>query len=498
MPIIEIFLMVIRQKEELFLAKGVSNVIKNVTKKKKTKSQEKIANVIQQSRLDKAVEAMIPPESMTYITADLTNKNATLIMNCMIESDVTVEDVDTRTYSLKSKNPHDQLRAVIADNYKSYFNKQYSKNENVEYIHDELVGAGFVERLLAEDPTITDIEWDAKHLRVVSNDEVNMVNGSDIGFDEKAANRLVQRFVIANGTEINQNQPMFNGTYGNMRMSATHKAVSPYGMTFSLRLTRPKLALNEKTWRENNFAPEFVRLWFENIVYARTNIVIAGETGSGKTEFQKYILGFANPRDKFYLIEDVAESHLKELYPDRLINSTLTSSRVTISDQIKQALRNNPEYIIVSETRGQEAFEMLQAALSSHTIVTTVHAKDCRAIPRRFINMCMSGYDVSEEMLTNDIYNYFDIGVHLKAMVYKGKKIRYLSEMVEYYPDGSAVTLFKQVFYNGKFYPLEIGEFSKEIKVRLAEHGKKVLDGDVLRRGLEEKGYVLGLPKELK
>lgn len=477
---------------------SVKNVIKNVTKKKRTKSQEKIAEVIQQSSLDKAVETMIDKESMNYITTDLTNKNATLIMECMIEQDTEVTDPDERKYSNKSKNPHDRLRAVIAENYKSYFNKQFSKNQNVEYIHDELVGAGFVERLLMEDPSITDIEWDANHLRVVSNDEVNMVNGTDIGFDEKSANRLVQRFVIANGTDINQNQPMFNGTYSNMRMSATHKAVSPYGMTFSLRLTRPKLALNEKTWRENSFAPEFVRKWFMRLVYARSNIVIAGETGSGKTEFQKYILGFANPRDKFYLIEDVAESHLKELYPDRLINSTLTSSRVTISDQIKQALRNNPEYIIVSETRGEEAFEMLQAALSSHTIITTVHAKDCRAIPRRFINMCLSGYDVSEEMLTNDIYNYFDFGVHLKAMVYKGKKIRYLSEMVEYYPDGSAVTLFKQIFMNGVFKIVEIGDFSDEIKMRLAEHGLTIKAGKALRDELKAAGVVIGTPSEVK
>lgn len=451
----------------------------------KTKNGVDLIAEAKRSRVDKAIELVISAETLSFLQRTLIDKYSELITQCMISQDSELPADGKRELRKDAKNPHDLLRYYISVECKPHFNKMYSVEENIDYIHDEIVGTGFIERLIVEHPEITDIDWDATHLRAVSNDKEEVHRGEDIGFDEQAALRLVNRFTIMNKVDINQTSPLFNGTMGNMRMSATHSSVSPYGLTFSLRVTRPRLVLNEASWKKQNFAPMFVLDWFKSLVYARSNIVISGETGSGKTELQKFILGFAKPDHKFYLIEDVNESHLKELYPDRIINSTLTNTRISISDQVAQALRNYPQYIIVSETRGGEAYEMLQAVLSGHTLVTTLHAKDAAAIPRRFVNMCLaSGRAVSEKMLTDDIYSYFDFGVHLKVAFVNGVKTRYLHELVEFNSDGSTTTIFRQTCIDGKFKILALNDFSDEIYLRVAEAGKTLFAGDRLKKQL--------------
>ena len=382
-----------------------------------------------------------------------------------------------------------KLKDMVKKRYHAQFNKAFTPDENAEYIVNEMVGTGIIERLIRDDDTITDIEWDGAHLAILSNDEIIIMDGKDLNIDDEYINRLIQKFVAVNKTEFNRNQALFNGMYGNMRMSATHTETSPYGITFSLRVSKSRLALNESNWL--NFAPQFVLDWLSTVINARANIVIAGETGAGKTELQKFLLGFAAPTEKFYLIEDVQESHLKELYPNRRLFSTLTTPKYSISDHVKHALRNNPEWIIVAETRGEEAYEMLQAILSSHNIITTVHATDARAIPHRFMNMCLSGgSSASEKMLEDDIYRYFDLGMHIKRTTHNGKTIRYLSEVVEYNADGTATTVFHQVFRNGQLQVRTVGSFSPGIHDRLAEKGLSLIDGEAMATQAKSEGVV--------
>lgn len=150
------------------------------------------------------------------------------------------------------------------------------------------------------------------------------------------------------------------------------------------------------------------------------------------------------------MIEDVQETHAKELFPDKDIYAWITTPKKTISDLVKACLRNNPRWIIVSETRGAEAYEMLQAILSGHHVITTLHAINARAIPRRFVNMCASGYNINETAVEEDINRYFDFGVHIKKVVINGKVIRYLNEIVEF-SDTGTTTVFKQKLINGEF-----------------------------------------------
>ncbi|WP_317906802.1 CpaF/VirB11 family protein, partial [Bacillus subtilis] len=198
--------------------------------------------------------------------------------------------------------------------------------------------------------------------------------------------KIIQKFANAVEKEFTPKDPILDASLGNLRINAVHKAVSPYGTTMAIRVSRPKLALTKENF--SDFAPDYMYEFFKAAVAAKANIGISGETGSGKTEFQKFLLSFIPFGEKIIWIEDTREGHLKELFGDtKDIHSWLTSPGVTITDLVKAALRNNPKWICVSETRSMEAYEMLQAVLSSHSIITTLPANDVKTIPRRFNNM---------------------------------------------------------------------------------------------------------------
>lgn len=456
--------------------RGSNTPIKEASATKANKNTLTPEELLRQSEalVKNESERLLSEGDLAFIRNDISNRQGLLMMEAMTDD-----------------NAKAKLRDVILSTHRAKFNKNYSAEDNADYITDELVGTGLIERLIETDDTITDIEWDGHHLTVISNDSIVLAEGSSLYITEDYVNRLIQKFVVINESDFTPNQALFNGMYGNMRMSATHKSTSPYGTTFSLRVSKSRLALNESNWE--GFAPMFVLEWFRTLIRSRVNVVIAGETGAGKTELQKFLLGLAEPLEKFYVIEDVMESHLKDLYPDRRIFSTLTNAKYSIGDHVKHALRNNPEWIVVAETRSSEAYEMLQAVLSGHNIITTVHAIDARAIPHRFINMCLSGYSVSEKMLHEDIYRYFDLGIHIKRARYKNRIYRYLSELVEYNPDGTATTLFKQMFRDGTFQIKRIGAFSEEIHDKVYEKGLTLIDGDEMME-MVRSGNLTGLP----
>ncbi|MDM5335790.1 CpaF/VirB11 family protein [Fictibacillus enclensis] len=335
--------------------------------------------------------------------------------------------------------------------------------ELVDYIVQETVGTGIIEEII-RDNTVTDIGYNGTDLIIEGNDKKMKYTGNTKISDEYIV-RIIQKFANANGKDFTPKNPILDGKFGNIRINAIHKKNSTEGTTMSLRVVRPKLALRKENF--SDFAPDYMYQFFEKFVQLRTNIVISGETGTGKTELQKLLASFIPFKQKIVLIEDTAETFLKEMFQDKDILSWITSSDVTITDLVKAALRNNPRWILVSETRSMEAYEMIQAVLSGHHIITTLHAVNAKAIPKRFVNMAKMGYAVSEEALEMDIRRYFDFGVHIKRVEHKGRIIRYLSEVVEFKEEGDQ-TVFKQRFVDGHF-SCETGTISQPLKDRLAE-----------------------------
>ncbi|ODV47890.1 ATPase, T2SS/T4P/T4SS family [Bacillus subtilis] len=352
--------------------------------------------------------------------------------------------------------------------------------EALDYVMQQLVGLGVIEEII-KDHDVTDISYNGTDLIVNTNNSGKYI--FEKNFSEDKVIKIIQKIANAVKKEFTQKNPILDAQLKTLRLNAVHKVSSPYGTTMALRVARPKLALTKNNFE--NFAPIYMYAFFEAVIKARANILIAGEVGTGKTEFQKLLMSFVPFDQKIVWIEDVREGHIKELFPEKDVHSYLTNEITSILDLTKAGLRNNSAWISVAEIRGFEALELLNAVLSGHNMVTTLHSVNAKAIPKRFSHMVKMGYDsVDEKDLINDIKTYINFGVHIKKTTINGKVKRYLSEVVEYRPDGD-ITIFKQT-YTKKGFEIVCNPYSSEFENQLIEQHSDY-DLDYLKEWENEK-----------
>jgi len=387
-----------------------------------------------------------------------------------IDDEIRQTNPDKVVDARKSQQAKDQLAKIIATTYASELSgDEKVKERQMQYIMAEIVEYGLIDLIIKANPKITDIGWNGAQLTLETNDEKLFVEGTNLGFTAQYVERLIQKYARANNKEFNGSTPIMDGMIVHMRVNAVHEIIAPDGATFSLRITRPSLALNQNNF--SAFAPTAVLELLEKIVQTNANIFIAGETGTGKTELQKLLISFIDAREKIIMIEDVRETHAKELFPDKDIYSWITNEFVSISRLIKASLRNNPKWINIAEVRGQEAYELMQAILSGHKVIATLHAVDAFAIPTRFVGMCSMGYEINEELVKGDFMRYGDIGIHIERLEIKDKVIRYLSELVEYTEAGTKIIYAQDYNAITKEFEHSYGELTPKFKKRMLRKG---------------------------
>ncbi|OQA87011.1 MAG: Twitching mobility protein [Lentisphaerae bacterium ADurb.Bin242] len=118
-------------------------------------------------------------------------------------------------------------------------------------------------------------------------------------------------------------------------------------------------------------------------------ILVAGSTGSGKSTTLGAIINRINQRYEKHIltIEDPIEflhTNGKSLISQREINS----NAVSFVDALRSALRENPDVIVIGEMRDTETMQVaINAALTGHLVVSTVHTADTIQSVERIINM---------------------------------------------------------------------------------------------------------------
>lgn len=291
-------------------------------------------------------------------------------------------------------------------------------------------------RPLLENDDITDISYcngGQIWIRSLTQGSIRVeVPGATPDFMEKLA------FQCSNvmGTTFNNAKPFLDAESSELRLNFVHASIATNGIACVIRKTPAKIRLEkEKLLKEDYFTPDIHDILVK-CVEGHCNIIVSGETGSGKTEFVKYLASHTKVNEKIITIEDTLELHLDRIFPQRDIVAMKTNNIASYSDVLVTCMRQNPKWILLSEVRSAEAVTAVRNSISSgHNILSTIHADKASAIPYRLYSLLETDIDVNQFLTT--IYRYIQLGVHIKAYYSKeyGKFHREVDEVVEFYVD---------------------------------------------------------------
>lgn len=291
-------------------------------------------------------------------------------------------------------------------------------------------------RPLLDNDDITDISYDNNGqiwIRSLTQGSMRVeVEGATPEFIEKLA------FQCSNvmGTTFNNAKPFLDAESAELRLNFVHQSIATNGIALVIRKTPAKIRLNKEKLLKEDYFTQDIHDFLIKCVQGHCNIMVAGETGSGKTEFVKYLASHTKTDEKIITIEDTLELHLDKIFPQRDIVAMKTNNVASYSDVLVTCMRQNPKWILLSEVRSAEAVSAVRNSISSgHNILSTIHADKASAIPYRLYSLMETDLDVNQFLIT--IYRYIQIGVHIKAYYSKerGNFHRELDEVTEFYVD---------------------------------------------------------------
>jgi pilus assembly protein CpaF len=184
--------------------------------------------------------------------------------------------------------------------------------------------------------------------------------------------------------------------------------------------------------------------FLEACVVTRLNILVTGNTSSGKTTTLNALSGFIPERERIVTIEDAVELKLRQRHVVRLetkLPNVDGSGMVSVRDLVRNALRMRPDRIVVGEVRGGEAMDMLQAMNTGHTgSLTTLHANSPRDGTSRLETMCMmAGLDMPLLAIRKQIAAAVNLIVHLARLSDGSRRMTHITELSGM--EGDVITL---------------------------------------------------------
>jgi pilus assembly protein CpaF len=185
--------------------------------------------------------------------------------------------------------------------------------------------------------------------------------------------------------------------------------------------------------RLGTLSPETIDL-LRRCVEARLNILISGGTGAGKTTLLNALSAAIPDSERIVTIEDAAELRLAQRHVLRLecrMRNTEGEGEVTIRDLVRNSLRMRPDRIVVGETRGAEALDMLQALNTGHDgSLSTIHANSPRdALARLETMVLMAGYDLPLRAIRQQVASALDMILHLERIQDGSRKVVAITEV---------------------------------------------------------------------
>jgi pilus assembly protein CpaF len=293
------------------------------------------------------------------------------------------------------------------------------RSQMLEWVQSDILGYGPIEPLL-NDGSITEVMVNGpKNVYV---ERRGIIEKTAVNFENDAhLMRIIDRIVSPLGRRVDESSPMVDARLPNgYRVNATIPPLSLEGPLLTIRKFAQTPFTAQDLIANGTVSPNLVA-FLKASVEARVNIVISGGTGTGKTTFLNVVSAFIPATERIITIEDTAELQMKQDHVIRVEYRPPNiegKGEVSIRRLVINALRMRPDRIIVGESRGGEALDMLQAMNTGHDgSMTTIHSNGPRDTLRRIETMVlMAGTELTLRAIREQVSSAVDLVVHMDRM----------------------------------------------------------------------------------
>ena len=282
---------------------------------------------------------------------------------------------------------------------------------------DVLKAVNYLEESFLKDlltnPKVTDISYNGEDIFYVDNDYGRLK--SEVTIERQAAKDFVRQIANLSEKQFSYQNPKLDVSLGKYRFNALHQSIcrknNEESVSFSIRIASSSLK-----FAENNSLSDELKELLQVLINSNVSIVIGGQTGSGKTELQKYLISLMKENTRTIVIDNILE--LDQFKTSQCLDLNIWQvdekrEDASIESLVRNALRSNPDWLIVAESRGKEMLDVLNSSLTGHPIITTLHAFDINSMPNRMVRMVMMN---EQKMNFEDVL--YDLSYHMRFYIY--------------------------------------------------------------------------------
>ena len=296
----------------------------------------------------------------------------------------------------------------------------------------ELKGYGPIQSLV-EDDSVADIVVNGPNNVFVERE--GRLTSVPVRFvDDAHVIRVIQRILAPIGRRVDESTPMVDARLPDgSRVNAIIPPIALDGPCLSIRKFRKNPLTAEDLLRFGSVSADILDE-LQSRVHHRTNLLVTGGTGSGKTTFLNLLSQWIPANERVVTIEDAAELRLHHAHTVRLESRPPNlegQKAVTARDLMRNALRMRPDRIIVGEVRGDEVLDMLQAMNTGHDgSMTTLHANSVHdAIHRLELLAGFAGYSGSEVTFRGQIASAIHLIAHVARLPGGERRVMSVAEV---------------------------------------------------------------------
>ena len=332
-----------------------------------------------------------------------------------------------------------------------------------------------------DDDNITDISYSNNGQVWLKSLDKGVYRIDNPGIDNDLMEKIAFQCANIMGKVFNMASPFLDSESAELRMNFVHDSIARNGIAAVFRKTPAKIRLKKDKLIKEKYITNGIHDFLIKCVRGHCNIIVAGETGSGKTELVKYLASHTAENEKMITIEDTLELHLDRIFPHRDIVAMKTNNVASYSDVLVTCMRQNPKWILLSEVRSAEAVTAVRNSISSgHNILSTIHADKAQSIPHRMYSLLESNIDVEQFMTT--IYRYVQLGLYVRARYDKERGfMRELAEVTEFYVDENNKPKYNVIYHKNVDGTETTNDPSKYLIEYLANQGVDLNDDSLVQ-----------------